>query len=546
MQRILQAACMLLFLVLFLYVCWPYGSRHYADAMRAREFIDAEVFLAMDPLVSISTGLAAKVFMWSLAWAGAVVLLGFVMPRAFCGFLCPLGTLIDVMEWAVLRRLKRFRIRKRGAWIHARFYILAAVLVAALPGVLLAGFVAPIPVLTRGLLFILGPLQVAALRGAYLVPPLTPAQMGAVLLLLAVLALSVLTPRFWCRHVCPSGALLSVFAPLAIMKRRVNASCTKCGKCLEACAFDAIRRDFSTRQLDCVSCQTCGAACPLGAIDFAGPSPIRRRAAGLAPADGPGLSRRTFVATLAGTGALATAFPRLAAGTWSGLGGAPVRAPGTVPEAAFLRLCIRCGACLKACPYHVLQAAGLEDGLDGLWAPRVYADWSGCDPTCNNCGQVCPTGAIRALPLEEKRAARMGLAVVDRAACLPHAGREECRLCIDECRSTGYDAIDVTHLAGEAGGGRDPVDAMGMLAPVVSAERCVGCGLCQTRCRAINVKEKKILQQSAIRVVAGPGHEDRMSRGSYVALRQSEGRAPSRRSDRDDSLPGEYLPGFFR
>jgi ferredoxin len=87
----------------------------------------------------------------------------------------------------------------------------------------------------------------------------------------------------------------------------------------------------------------------------------------------------------------------------------PIRPPGSVPEDKFLQLCIRCGQCIKVCPNNVLQPAGFEYGFNGLWTPRVMADWSGCEPSCSNCGQVCPTGAVRALTLEEKRAAdRLG------------------------------------------------------------------------------------------------------------------------------------------
>ena len=47
--------------------------------------------------------------------------------------------------------------------------------------------------------------------------------------------------------------------------------------------------------------------------------------------------------------------------------------------------------------------------------------------------------------------------------------------------------------------------------------RCVGCGLCQTRCHGINVDEKSLLGHTAIEVFAGPGNEDRIRSGSYIA-----------------------------
>ena len=64
-----------------------------------------------------------------------------------------------------------------------------------------------------------------------------------------------------------------------------------------------------------------------------------------------------------------------------------------------------------------------------------------------------------------------------------------------------------------------PIEGTGFLAPVIRPDLCVGCGLCQTRCFAINVEEKKLIPESAVIIEAGPGKEDRLLRGSYVALR---------------------------
>ncbi len=144
----------------------------------------------------------------------------------------------------------------------------------------------------------------------------------------------------------------------------------------------------------------------------------------------------------------------------------PVRPPGSVPEESFLQLCIRCGECFKACPNNVLHPLGFQQGLEGLWTPQVVADWAGCESSCNACGQVCPTGAIRALPLEEKRVARMGLAIVDPRTCLPYAGREACQLCVDECHSAGYHAIEFIYACI-----RIELDAMPFLSMVPASSR---------------------------------------------------------------------------
>jgi MauM/NapG family ferredoxin protein len=203
---------------------------------------------------------------------------------------------------------------------------------------------------------------------------------------------------------------------------------------------------------------------------------------------------------------------------------APIRPPGSLPEPEFLATCIRCSQCVQACPNSVLRPVGFAHGVEGLWTPVAVPDWSGCDPSCNNCGRVCPTGAIRALPLLEKRAVRMGLATVDHTTCLPWKGAGACELCADECRAAGYEAIEFERVGVVVDEEGLPTEGSGFRAPVLLPERCVGCGLCQTRCHRVNVLAQRVLCQSAIRVSAGPGREDRMARGSYLALREAERR----------------------
>ncbi|HAK96941.1 MAG TPA: 4Fe-4S ferredoxin [Planctomycetes bacterium] len=547
LRRVVQALSLLVFLYLFFHVCWPYGSEHHADAMRARERIEAESFLALDPLVSIAAALAARAWVWSLPWAAALIAVCLVIPRGFCSYVCPLGTCIDIVDRAVGRRFERFRVRRRGWWVHLKHYLLAGIGAAALCGVMFSGYLAAMPVLTRGMLYIAGPIELGLRRGWYLVPPMHAGHFVSMGLFALVFALTLLGPRFWCRCVCPTGALLSLAALLRPAERRVKASCSACGKCRATCAFDAVGADFATRTLECTFCRTCAAACPSSAIEFA-----RRGAAGPLGApnsafgEGAALSRRGFAAGVLGAGAAALGIRGQAAAA----DGDPaiVRPPGSVPEREFRRLCVRCGACVKACPFNILQPAGFEHGLENLWTPRVDADWSGCDVTCTNCGQVCPTGAIRALPLEEKRAARMGLAIVDARACLPYAGREECRLCENECTAAGYRAIEFLRVGVAVDERGAAVPGTGFAAPVVLAEKCVGCGLCQTRCFNINVAGKKLLAESAIRIAAGPGREDRMRSGSYRALREAEqaAREKERRAREAAAGSGEYLPDFLK
>jgi ferredoxin len=532
---------------------WP---AHHARNLAAKEWLSAELFLVIDPLVSLSTAVAARSWVWSLTAALVILAVCILIPRGFCGYLCPLGTLIDLFDWSIGRRVTRFRVADDGWWVHIKYYLLLGSMIAALGGVLVTGFVAAIPVLTRGMLFLGAPVQSGLLRGWHQVPPMNLGHFVSIALFLGVLGLGFLKPRFWCKYVCPSGAVFSLGNLLRVSERKVESSCIKCNKCVEICPFDAIKPDFTTRTTDCTLCQTCAGVCPTHAIKFV----ERGNHFELKLEDDPPtretpIGRRGFLSAAVG---LSTAtVGGIGAGLATTLHGAhiddphalrPVRPPGSVPEREFLQMCIRCGECFKACPNDVLQPLGFEQGLEGLWTPHVKADWAGCESSCNACTQVCPTGAIRALPLDEKKAARMGLAIVNERTCLPHASREACQLCVDECAAAGYHAIEFIRVGTQADPAGNPIEDSGFLAPLVRADKCVGCGLCQTRCYGINVAEKRLLRASAIVIEAGPGKEDRLQSGSYVALRALEVRQrenAQRKRSESAGASGSYLPDFL-
>jgi ferredoxin len=530
---------------------WP---AHYTASLARKEVIHAESLLIIDPLVAISTAIASRTWVWSLVFAGLILLAAVLVPRGFCGYICPLGTLIDLFDWAIAGRVKRFHVPDNGWWVHVKYYLLAGVLLCSTFGVLVSGYVAAIPVITRGMLFLFEPLQTASARGWHNVPPLNAGHFVSLALFFAVLGLGFFRPRFWCKYVCPSGAVFSLGNLFRATERKVENTCIHCNKCIEICPFDAIKPDFTTRTTDCTLCQTCGGVCPTHAIKFVDRLNLVQLKMENDPPTGEGpLGRRGFLSLAAGTAAAAVGAGALTVATklyGADLAGGsrllPVRPPGSLPEREFLAACIRCGECFKACPNNVLQPLAFQQGLEGLWTPAVQADWAGCESSCNACTQVCPTGAIRALPLEEKRVARMGLAIVDPTTCLPLAGRQECDLCVKECQDAGYHAIEFTRVGTQADADGQPIEGTGFLAPVVLADRCVGCGLCQTRCFGGHVMGTGLLERSAIVIEAGPGKEDRLLSGSYLALREQEAADRRREQAERAKKAGGYLPDFLQ
>ena len=211
----------------------------------------------------------------------------------------------------------------------------------------------------------------------------------------------------------------------------------------------------------------CHRLCPLGALQdfltFTHRRFERRRPSAPTEPDLPVYGRRAFLGAVAG-GAIAMIVRRL-----SGDKTQPIRPPGARPEDRFTGLCARCGACIRACPYHILRPDFGESGATGFLTPVVDYSQANCFEYCHECTKVCPTGAIERLALEVKRNRAMGLARVHREKCLAWHDRQYCMVCHEFCP---YLAIE-------------PVEHNGVNCPVVKTDMCRGCGACQVACPAL-------------------------------------------------------------
>lgn len=100
---------------------------------------------------------------------------------------------------------------------------------------------------------------------------------------------------------------------------------------------------------------------------------------------------------------------------------------------------------------------------------------------CTLCSQVCPTGAIRELKIEEKEKIKIGLAFIDKNRCLPYSQGINCIVCEEHC-PTSPKAIKFIRIKAKKPNG----SVKKPLAPVVDYELCVGCGICENKCPVVD------------------------------------------------------------
>ncbi len=462
--------------------------------------------LELDPLVALATTLTTGVVYAGLLWALLTVVLTVVLGRFFCGWVCPFGAMHQFVGWLAHRRRKASQKMAVNAYHRAqaiKYYILVFLLTAgaggllsrvlaapswslSVSGLVAAGLAVAVAVLAVlkvfdrpiravaatlaltglwlaiGLWLPLGRAVAASLQTGLLDPiPLVYRSVNLVAaplldsgvhhlaagtrtyegtfliggIFVAALLLNLWRPRFYCRYVCPLGALMGLlgrFAWWRVAKRQ--ATCRDCGQCGQHCE-GACQPAGELRQAECVLCLNCLDGCPDDEITFR----TQKSAAG--EITSPDLTRRGLTVSLVSAVA---AVPMLRLSGLLGRNYDPrlVRPPGALPEAAFLDRCTKCGQCMRVCPTNVIQPAGLQAGLEGLWTPvlNFRVGTSGCQLICVACGQVCPTAAIRPLSLDEKlgrakyaRPIRIGTAFVDRGRCLPWAMDRPCIVCQENC-----------------------------------------------------------------------------------------------------------------
>jgi len=429
------------FFVLFVWFCIV--STVGTEFWRMRNW-PVNLFLWLDPLAAIGTALTTHSLYKPLLWALLTLVLTIIFGRFFCSWVCPFGSLHHFVGFLgnrkknTARRVELNKYRKaQGIKYLVLVFFLAMAAFPSWAATLQSGLLDPIPLVTRSFNLVL--LAVFD-RSANIVTAGARYYQTAWLIFaffLAAVLLNLVIPRFYCRFICPLGALFGLVSRFSLWRIGKNQSeCRMCRLCEKACE-GGCEPSGNIKISECVLCFNCLDPCPDEIVRYqAAPS----RAGEVT---NPDISRRGFALSLV-SGVFAVPVLRLGNKLGANWYHKVIRPPGALPEEEFLKRCIKCGQCMRVCPTNVLQPAGIDGGLEGLWTPvlnnRIGS--SGCQLNCIACSEVCPTAAIRPISLDEKLGTgpfeaagpiKLGIAFVDRNRCLPWAMDKPCIVCQENC-----------------------------------------------------------------------------------------------------------------
>lgn len=429
------------FFTLFLWFCIT--STLGENFWRLRNW-PVNLFLNLDPLAAIGTILTTHKLYWPLLWALLTVILTIIFGRFFCSWVCPFGSIHHFAGfWAhrkktTAQKIQLNKYRKiQGLKYIFLFFFLAMAAFPSLAATLQTGLLDPIPLVTRSVNLVLLPIADRSVNFSSVLPRFYQGAWLIFAIFLTAVLLNVLIPRFYCRFICPLGALFAIISRFAIWRigQKQN-QCSNCKLCERSCE-GGCEPAGQIKISECLLCFNCRSDCRDQLIYY------QTKPSLAGEETSPDISRRGFVLSLA-TGILALPAIRLSNKLARNRSHKLIRPPGSLTEQEFLKRCIKCGQCMRICPTNVIQPTGIEGGLENLWTPALNnrIGSSGCQLNCVACGNICPTAAIRPISFEEKIGIgkfadngpiKLGTAFVDRSRCLPWAMDRPCIVCQENC-----------------------------------------------------------------------------------------------------------------
>ncbi len=218
------------------------------------------------PIGSFQAVVGSSKFRFSYYITGFLILLGVLLGRFICGFLCPFGWLQELLHKIPGKKLSTKKL-KPLTYLKYAILLLAVVLLPAIvvndlgmgdpffckyicPQGVLEGAI-PLAAVNEGIRSALGPLFNRKL-----------------IILIVVVVLSVLFYRPFCKWICPLGAFYALMNKVSLLGIKVDEhKCVSCGKCARVCKMD-VDVTKSPNHTECIRCGKCITACPTDAIKF--------------------------------------------------------------------------------------------------------------------------------------------------------------------------------------------------------------------------------------------------------------------------------------
>lgn len=419
-----------------------------------------------------------------------ILILTVLLGRVYCSTVCPLGTLQDLIGFAARknRKPRTFRSSKPHNLLRYSILILTLLFLIAGSGFLLnlldpfssfgrifSNLFRPVVlVVNNAAAMVLEPLGVHTIyRVQWAV--IAPISAGvAIVTLLLIAWLSARHGRLYCNTVCPVGALLGLISNISCLQIRIDPDgCKGCKLCEGVCKTGCI--DIRNRTIDisrCVACYNCFAICPKQGLGFE--NRWRRHT----PAALPEPERRDFIlssavwfAGITGLGEQTKKIIQTKPTTIPVRVTSPVSPPGSGSIRHFTSTCTACHLCVSACPSRVLVPSFLEFGFLGMMQPRMNFQAGHCNYECTICTEICPSGAILPLTVEQKKRTQLGVAKFIKENCVVYTDKTNCGACSEHCPTKAVDMVPYLNTANKR-----------LVIPEVKPDCCVGCGGCEHAC----------------------------------------------------------------
>ena len=218
------------------------------------------------PIGAFQAVAGSSKFRFSYYISGFLILLGVLLGRLICGFLCPFGWFQELLHRIPTRKLSTKKLRP----LTYLKYVILLVMVVLLPAIAVndvgmgdpffCKYLCPQGVLEGAIPLALVNSGIRAALGKLFTWKLC--------ILLAVTALSILFYRPFCKWLCPLGAFYALFNKVSLLQMKVDANaCISCGKCARACGMD-VDVTKNPDHAECIRCGKCVLACPTGAVHF--------------------------------------------------------------------------------------------------------------------------------------------------------------------------------------------------------------------------------------------------------------------------------------